>query len=133
MYESSGVKPFESQNVTLADVVAAVRVNAVEDPEFVYTSTADGSCFNWPTPDNPKGCIVGAAFTLLRVDQQWANRGRVSGLDARDLCYRANLYDSDDLDRETQGKLDWLDCVQKEQDAGMAWADAVANADRVVS
>lgn len=99
-------------------VEAEIRRLAEESPDFVYkeSSCDKPSCIYKPTEENPKGCIIGAALTNLghKYEDRW------EGLPAQILLEALDV-DADFV---------WVDMVQRLQDNGRSWKEALAGADK---
>lgn len=115
----------------LSNIVTEVRRIAAEYPDFVYTETKMpvGSiwvtrCFYSPNESNPNGCIIGFAMRNLgmSVDEFDTNHDSISAETVIPL--RLGLSDSAEFEA-----LEWLNTVQRRQDHGKSWSEAVVSAD----
>ncbi|MEU9871082.1 hypothetical protein AB0C87_24845 [Actinomadura sp. NPDC048021] len=106
--------------ITFQQIEAEVRRLADEKPEFVYKSY-EGACFYNPAEREGKqygACIFGQAFKNLdfevKEDYEYKSIGTLLEL----------------LDVETTlGEFMWAGAVQRLQDGGTAWGEAVSLAD----
>lgn len=105
-------------------LIAAVRAQAAANPDKVYTPPDDdGNGFNCVNVFNGEGsCIVGCGAldsSIITPDFEldYHNGSGVHGL---------NTYLGNPLDIK---EVNWLACVQGEQDRGTEWARAVSFAD----
>lgn len=113
-----GTTPFK---VTADGLIKAVTAIAKERPFFVYSDIggAEG-----------EGCIMGQALVSLGMSKEslveWENTRHEAGFDS---SIRSLLDDPDMIRKEG---LDWepvsdaLRSVQRKQDQGTTWADAVS-------
>ena len=111
---------------TVADIVAAVREIAAEQPDFRYTTDDEEPCaYGAPAgqkgSDLTQGCIVGRAF-----DRAGFEYHEVQEAEIIECLAFMGLDSAYDPSPEAQ----WLYCVQTQQDSGATWGDAVADADR---
>jgi hypothetical protein len=115
-----------SVNFTLDDVVAKVREVAAERPTYVYNnegmSEYSSSCFyrHGEYGERP-GCIVGQALDRLGYVVPEVDEGTNAGV------VLGGLFDLSDDDNGL--KANWVWKVQKEQDGGKSWGDAILEAD----
>ena len=105
--------------ISLDEVQKVVRDLAKHKPDFIYHSPDKeyGTCMYWHKDENAPGCIYGHALTRL-------------GVDVPDGDFEDTGIDS--VLREITGASvpGWFAYVQKLQDSGVSWGDAVAYADR---
>jgi hypothetical protein len=119
-----------SVNFTLDDVVAKVREVAAERPTYVYNnegmSEYTSSCFyrHGENRDRP-GCIVGQALDRLGYVVPTV----MEGSHATSVLHEIFGVPSDS---EIEAKVRWVRNVQRAQDAGRSWAQAVKRADSCV-
>lgn len=105
--------------IDLDDVQKVVRDLAKHKPDFIYHSPDKeyGTCMYWHKDENAPGCIYGHALTRLGVDVITNNFEDTS------------IYSV--LGKITGASVPgWFVYVQKLQDSGVSWGDAVAYADR---
>lgn len=116
--------------ITLSRLIDVIRQIAATEPNFIYNGAV---CSYTPNSRNRCGCIVGEALVLLGVPYeiltmldadaaryiptQWAATATKAVL--------AGLLTAEALDSE------WVACVQRLQDSGQSWGDAIAHADLV--
>lgn len=107
---------------TAADILREIHALAAERPDFVYENPADsGKCLyahrDTETGELSPGCIVGAALHKLGVPletlRSFGSRPAVA------LCIN-------ELGLARSGALDRICDVQRRQDSGMPWGEAVA-------
>lgn len=116
---------------TSAELVAAVRLEAKENPDFNYRETFNagdqyGSCYYVDEKTLEGMCLIGKAALRVGLDptvflETWAERTRNS---ASFIRIAAVLIEEMD-----PNEINWLSRVQMEQDAGVTWSEAVAKAD----
>ena len=105
--------------ISLDEVQKVVRDLAKHKPDFIYHAPdeEDGTCMYWHKHENAPGCIYGHALTRLGVDVL-AGDFEDTGIDSV-------------LGEITGASVPgWFVYVQKLQDSGVSWGDAVAYADR---
>jgi hypothetical protein len=118
-----------SVNFTLDDVVAKVREVAAERPTYVYNNEGmsgyTSSCFyrHGENRDRP-GCIVGQALDRLG----YVVPEMMEGSHATFVLHEIFGGPSDSEDR-----VRWVRNVQRAQDDGKTWAEAVEKADTVAT
>ena len=109
--------------ITPEQIIAEVRKVAAERPDHVYRNP------EWPESqtrgfckymhDGEPGCIMGTAFYHLGVTlPEGGDVGNVL------MGYFPSIYDQLSEEQES-----WLRSVQRNQDQGSSWADAVIKAD----
>jgi hypothetical protein len=119
--------------VTATEIIQEVRRLAAERPDYVYDEGEEPEggdsirCFYWK--DDRPSCIFGHALFRLGVTPE-----RLQAADAV-----APVGDSIEslLNRlavgETPTETQWMGTVQRRQDDGWAWGEAVAATDREIS
>lgn len=108
--------------ITLEQVIAAVREVAAEHPEHIYRTRP---CTYDPTPDDPLGCLIGAAFRRLGVELSGGGQSVVV------VCRNRKMITSTSSIHESH-QMNWLSRVQVSQDVGRrTWKAVVADADNV--
>lgn len=111
---------------TLREIERNVRRLARENPDYIYTSPENGQCDYFPTPNNPQGCLIGAAARMAGASLDDGDFTAVEASCA--LILRLDLTDDDRY--ANHATLTWLDRVQGWQDEGASWSEAVAYADQ---
>lgn len=119
---------------TIAEIESKVRELASENPDFRYTPH-NGSCYYTRGPEGEEGpgCIVGQALLAAGVDfdvlREFDDSAKASGIRfvARALADQGKIVMPNFHDAE------WLNTVQRDQDKGLTWSEAVVNADTEVS
>lgn len=103
------------------DVVSEIRKVAAEQPDFIYNDGSLTECLYTQNADgSPGGCIVGRALMRLDVEEEdlVKNDGRFASRVLPELGISGDYY-----------VMNWIDKVQKVQDVGDTWAEAVQAAD----
>lgn len=116
-------------------LIAAVRKNAEENPDYVYASEGYGDCF-YEINDAPS-CLIGHGFFDLgfQVDvlKEFDNPTAVPGKDNSSvgavLEFHFGITGTDEYNEPEDDRVGWLYTVQTYQDVGNSWAEAVATAD----
>lgn len=107
---------------TARDLELAVRRQAGADPDRVYYMSGPYSkCVYEPTPNNPKGCIVGAALRSL-------GEPITGGEDVTTLLYETSILKCFLSKDKHLKSAAFLHDVQMNQDSGYAWAEAISEA-----
>ena len=124
-------------NLDPKDLVTAVRGIVKESaPEAKYVKwvTVEGAqggeplgCQYTPTPQNPKGCLIGAAFREVGILPDSLDYLSIS--DVRTVFRKADIAASRVV--RTSPEIDWVAYVQEMQDNGEKWAEALVMADTV--
>jgi len=119
----------------ISEVVAQVRRLAAENPDFVYEKVKSKSSEDSPRclyTHNGKGsCIVGQA--ILAVDDSLYSKlsdydeGLIFGYSATLVVH--DLYPEEFEQDQGEMYASWLNWVQRKQDDGWTWAQAVRYAD----
>lgn len=116
--------------ITTADLVAAVRAAAAESPDRVYGADTDGvagSCVYFSLDGCPS-CLIGQGLARLGVTLDDVGEYNQS---TEILTLAEELFRSDLMDARN---LDWLSMAQQVQDQGETpWGDCVTAADEHVA
>jgi hypothetical protein len=111
---------------TAAQIIAAVREVAAENPGYVYPvmpTTSDEECHYLGNGDSPNGgqdcgCLIGRAFLRVGLRIQKIEEGEaVNTLLAHRMIVR------------TDAEQNWLRTAQNQQDGWQPWAKCVESAD----
>lgn len=112
---------------TIDDLVKTVRMIAEKHPDRTYDRAGPHeSCFYHPTPENPYGCVMGAALAELGIE---TTSPTFLPLEGKSIGWVLEQLLGEP--QEVPGRY-WLDRVQSQQDAGATWREAVAYADSFV-
>jgi len=119
----------------ISEVVAQVRRLAAENPDFVYEKVKSKSSEDSPKclyTHNGKGsCIIGQA--ILAVDDSLYSKladydeGLIFGYSATIVVH--DLYPEEFKKAQGEMYAKWLHLVQRKQDDGWTWEEAVGYAD----
>lgn len=120
--------------LTLDQIIAEIRTIAAESPYFIYTPPeGEAACLyvhTDPVTDEViegEGCIVGQALVRLGVDADQLGGTLTADSVLRDLEKEGLLTTAPTGADES--KLSWIRNVQCHQDSGVAWREAVEQAD----
>lgn len=103
------------------DVVSEIRKVAAEQPDFIYNDGSLDECLYTENADgSPGGCIVGRALMRLDVEEE--------DLVENDGQYASRVLSELDISGNSL-VMHWIDEVQRVQDGGKTWAEAVQSAD----
>jgi hypothetical protein len=98
-------------------IIEGVRAAAAGRPDYIYPKDGSGC---WYIRDYSPSCLVGhALWAAGLIDEDW--RGDDYGAIADVVLHEKWPLDEDEVH--------WLSTVQKNQDIGRPWGDAVAIAD----
>lgn len=125
--------------IDLDALVASVRKQAAERPDYAYQSPGYGSACVYVNPDETPGCIVGHAFFDLGFTaEQVALFDKTEDIDDKGMdetkwssSIPYVLRWDFDLGKEAEDdvRVRWLKRVQSSQDMGDTWSHAVVVAD----
>lgn len=102
--------------MTASDLIRAVREVAAESPDYVNR----GAC-EYRDANNDPVCLIGHALARFGWhDQMEGNAENIAAV---------LIYDWKDKVKSTRTQQDWLHSVQKKQDDGAAWSEAVRATD----
>jgi len=110
---------WEPEPIEAAELEEIVRRLAEERPDFVYTMGDSFMGCQYTHADGEPGCIIGQALYEAGRAIPYEHEANTA-TDAQDLCEIHGLI---------TGDYHWLWSVQKQQDADVPWAAAVAYAD----
>lgn len=112
--------------ILIESLIAKVRELAEESPDFVYEALRPNLCF-YATGQNCDGCIFGQALLALGVEKDV-----LEGFDQRNLSGQSSgiepILDLLDIGASERQK-EWCTAVQRAQDRGASWSEAVKDAD----
>lgn len=124
----------EQEQISASVLANAIRKVAEENPDKVYVRPVAGSICYYTHTDNETGvktpgCIVGQA--IFRLIGKLVRQGDLSGPVGNHHWTR--VLETDPSDRMDSYLRDWMAEVQRNQDAGASWLNAVRDADRLTS
>lgn len=115
-------------NVTTQDLINEVRKIAKEKPDFVYATPFTKGCSYFGRQiGDPTGqcCIMGQAFKNLNIDTSNIDETPVGVSTVGDLI----LSEAIPVTYLNESQVEWLDNVQRLQDEGFPWGEAVSSVD----
>ena len=112
-------------NITTQDLIDEVRKIAEEMPDYVYmTGDVSGCSYFGREIGDPTGqcCIMGQAFKNLKIDTSKIDETPVGVSTVGELIWN----DEVPVVALDGSQVDWLDRVQRLQDEGISWGEAVS-------
>jgi hypothetical protein len=115
--------------ISEAQLIGAIRRVAAENPEYVYEGDR---CTYRPNKDNDCGCLIGEALTRLGVQD-----GVLASIDKMPVGVATTLWGAEEVQTALRPYLTpealnslWVYHVQRWQDGGSTWGEAIVLADQ---